>query len=172
MRRGLIEQAARLLKQLLGTKGRQHTKPGRRAESKPQPSADQPSKRQPSPAAKPIDSGLVIEYTPTIDGDPDPGEVVWTWVAYEEDPSQGKDRPVLVIGHSGGSLVAVPLTSKKHDNEEQVAVGTGSWDSQGRPSYAKVERLVRVDAAAVRREGAILPRDRFDAVVAAVKRLR
>ena len=30
------------------------------------------------------------------------GQIVWTWIAYEEDPSQGKDRPVLLIGaHSG-----------------------------------------------------------------------
>ena len=29
---------------------------------------------------------------------PEPGEVVWTWVPYEEDPTRGKDRPVPVIG--------------------------------------------------------------------------
>ncbi|HQV58066.1 MAG TPA: type II toxin-antitoxin system PemK/MazF family toxin, partial [Ilumatobacteraceae bacterium] len=119
---------------------------------------------------KPSDDRLVIEYTPKLDGDPDPGEVVWTWVAYEDDPSQGKDRPVVIIGRSGGSLVGVPLTSKAHDNEQQVAVGTGPWDPQGRPSYAKVERLIRVEAGKVRREGAILPRDRFDAITAAIHR--
>ncbi len=37
-------------------------------------------------------------YAPAPDGNPDPGEIVWTWVPYEEDHSQGKDRPVLVIG--------------------------------------------------------------------------
>ena len=44
------------------------------------------------------DDQLHIEYTPCLDGDPDPGEVVWTWVPYEEDPMQGKDRPVVIIG--------------------------------------------------------------------------
>ncbi len=38
-----------------------------------------------------------VEYAPEIDGEPDPGEVVWGWVAYEDDPSQGKDRPVLIL---------------------------------------------------------------------------
>ena len=39
-------------------------------------------------------------YAPEIDGEPDPGEVVWAWVPYEDDPSQGKDRPVLVLGRA------------------------------------------------------------------------
>ena len=38
-----------------------------------------------------------IAYAPKPDGRPDPGEVVWTWVPYEDDPSQGKDRPVLLV---------------------------------------------------------------------------
>ena len=45
----------------------------------------------------------MTEYAPEIDGEPDPGEVVWGWVPYEDDPSQGKDRPVLLIGRSGSS---------------------------------------------------------------------
>ncbi len=68
-----------------------------------------------------------------MDGDPDPGEVVWTWVAFEEDPEQGKDRPIVVIGRRGSKLVGVPLTSKQHDNEAQVAVGIRRSRS-GRPT--------------------------------------
>ena len=33
-------------------------------------------------------------YAPENDGQPDPGEVVWAWVPYEDDPTLGKDRPV------------------------------------------------------------------------------
>ena len=36
-----------------------------------------------------------------MDGDADPGEVVWTWVPYQEDSSVGKDRPAVVIGAQG-----------------------------------------------------------------------
>ena len=28
-------------------------------------------------------------YAPEADGQPDPGEVVWAWVPYEDDPTQG-----------------------------------------------------------------------------------
>jgi hypothetical protein len=155
MRRGLIDQIIDFFR-----KSSAPTQPGR-------------TRRQPkrgAPARDIDDRTLVFEYSPEMDGDPDPGEVVWTWVPYEDDPSQGKDRPVVIVGRRGKMLVGVPLTSKPHANEAQVAVGTGSWDREGRPSYAKLERLLEVDPSKVRREGAILQRARFDDVVAGVTR--
>ena len=113
-----------------------------------------------------------ISYAPQPDGDPDPGEVVWAWIPYEEDPTTGKDRPALVIGWSGDRLATVPLSSKDHsdrvDAGEWIAVGSGPWDASGRPSFADAARLVPLDPASVRREGAALPRARFDEVVARV----
>jgi hypothetical protein len=117
-----------------------------------------------------LGSGLKIEYTPALDGDPDPGEVVWTWVPYEDDPSQGKDRPVLVVGRRRGVLVGIPLTSKLDDRELQIELGTGDWDSRHRVSYARIERMLDIDPARMRREGAIIDRPRFDRVVDAVER--
>ena len=116
------------------------------------------------------------EYAPEQDGLPDPGEVVWAWVPYEDDPSQGKDRPVLVIGLDGDQLLGLQLTSKDHDRDaaqEAAAgrfwmdVGVGAWDHEHRPSEVRLNRLLRLDPRAVRREGAALPRDLFDGVVAA-----
>jgi hypothetical protein len=126
--------------------------------------------RKVAPSANTADGEVHFEYTPCLDGDPDPGEVVWTWVPYEEDPSQGKDRPVVIIGRQHDQLMGVPLTSKSHANESQVAIGAGPWDQAGRTSYAKVERLLRVDPTQVRREGAVLKRQHFDDVVAGVRR--
>jgi len=125
--------------------------------------------RQRQPSARPVASGVRIEYTPSIDGDPDPGEIVWTWVPFEEDPTLGKDRPVVIIGRHGALLSAVALTSKQN-HRHTVEVGPGAWDSRGRPSYAKVDRLLDIDPDAVRREGAVLGRRRFDAVIEAVRR--
>ncbi|MEO6999556.1 MAG: type II toxin-antitoxin system PemK/MazF family toxin [Terracoccus sp.] len=117
-------------------------------------------------------------YAPKPDGRPDPGEIVWTWVPYEEDHTQGKDRPVLVIGREGSWLVALALTSKDHDRDQQqerragrewVDIGTGAWDLKGRQSEVRVNRLIRVDPTSVRREGAVLPRDRYDLVIAGAR---
>lgn len=119
-----------------------------------------------------------MSYAPTHDGNPDPGEIIWTWVPFEEDHTRGKDRPVLVIGHDGGWLLALMLTSRDHDRDaaqearrgrQWVDIGSGPWDRQGRPSEARVDRIVRVDPATVRREGAVLSHQRFAAVAAAVQ---
>jgi len=161
MRRGLIDQVLdHFRKSASGGEGSTTRKPAKA--SKPP--------RSGAPARDIDDNTAVFEYTPEMDGDPDPGEVVWTWVPYEDDPSQGKDRPVVIVGRRGQMLICVPLTSKQHNNEAQVSVGTGSWDREGRPSYAKLERLLEVDPEKVRREGAILSRAHFDDVVAGVER--
>jgi hypothetical protein len=119
-----------------------------------------------------------IAYDPHPDGEPDPGEVVWTWVPYEDDPQQGKDRPVLLIARDGVTLIGVAMTSKDHDRDQQQEnragrfwfdLGAGPWDPAGRPSEVRVDRLLVVDPAAVRREGAVLDRARFEAVAEAVR---
>lgn len=112
--------------------------------------------------------GCTVTYAPDVDGEPDCGEVVWTWVPYEEDPTQGKDRPVVLIGRRNGELVGVPLTSKG-DRPEEFPVGTGVWDRDGRPSFAKLDRIVEVDARKVRREGGVLPKSRFDDLITALR---
>jgi hypothetical protein len=126
--------------------------------------------RLPAPTARPVPGDVHIEYTPQLDGDPDPGEVVWTWVPFEEDPTLGKDRPVVIIGRRGDVLSGVALTSKNHGGDT-VEIGTGEWDSRHRPSYAKVDRLLDIEAGAVRREGAILNRRQFDEVIDALVRI-
>ena len=121
----------------------------------------------------------MTSYEPEIDGEPDPGEVVWAWVPYEEDPHQGKDRPILLIGRreiDGATWWAgLPLTSKDHDRDEEqeaaegrhwMDVGTGAWDREGRPSEVRLDRLVLMPDADVRREGAALDKEIFDRVVA------
>ena len=119
-----------------------------------------------------------MHYAPEPDGLPDPGEVVWTWVPFEEDPALGKDRPVLLIGVDGDWLLGVMLSSRDHEGSldhehragrEWVDVGTGAWDRHGRESEARTDRILRVDPDAVRREGAVLDRERFDLVAAAIR---
>ena len=114
-------------------------------------------------------------YSPDLDGEPDPGEIVWTWVPYEEDHTRGKDRPVLVVGRDGAWLLGLMLSTRDHDtdpgprDELWVDIGSGPWDGARRPSEVRVDRVIRVDAAAVRREGAVLDRDRFEQVAGSLR---
>lgn len=133
-------------------------------------------------------SALALAYAPRDDDRPDPGEIVWAWVPFEEDISRGKDRPVLVIaeedagrGGSDGSgpvLIALMLTSRDRTADGTVAtdehgstwvdIGSGDWDGKGRPSEVRADRLLRLAPAEVRREGGRLDRERYDRVAAAV----
>lgn len=118
------------------------------------------------------------EYAPDPDGSADPGEIVWTWVPYQEDATRGKDRPVLVLGRADGGLYVVQLTSKDHDRDaEQEArwgrywfdIGSGPWDPRGRPSEARLDRALWVRDSEIRREGASVPRPTWDSLVEALR---
>ncbi|MBR7744139.1 type II toxin-antitoxin system PemK/MazF family toxin [Phycicoccus sp. BSK3Z-2] len=173
----------RALRPLVRTAVREAMKAARTSTDRSRPRRPGPSPQAPAPTtgdAYPGDFTGPLDpvYAPEPDGEPDPGEIVWTWVPYEEDHGRGKDRPVLLVGHDGPWLLALQLTSKDHDRDEEqerragrrwVDIGSGPWDSRGRPSEVRVNRVVRVAPAAVRREGAVLDRARFEEVAAAVR---
>lgn len=108
--------------------------------------------------------GAKLEYAPSMDGDPDPGEIVWTWVPYVENDGRGKDRPVLIIGRIDSTTVFGCYVSSKY-HRDFISIGSGAWDSQGRESFVSPERILRVTHDGMRREGATVARERFtDAV--------
>ncbi|WP_449408287.1 type II toxin-antitoxin system PemK/MazF family toxin [Microbacterium maritypicum] len=113
-----------------------------------------------------------IDYAPDRDGAPDAGEIIWTWVPYEEDDGRGKDRPVLVIGrHSANRVYAVRMTSKPHERDrDYLSIGSGGWDSQGRESWVDIEQLYSVHETGLRRGAAVLDRARYGRVAEALTR--
>jgi len=110
--------------------------------------------------------GVRLAYAPSRNGRPDAGEVVWAWVPFQEDPTRGKDRPLLIIAtHDAQNVLALKLTSKSHDRErDYLSIGSGAWDAQGRPSWVDIDQVYRVHRAGIRREAGALPRDAFDRV--------
>jgi hypothetical protein len=127
----------------------------------------------PGPGSAP----LQLQYAPHPDGHPDPGEVVWSWVPFEEDHTHGKDRPVLIIGRDHDLLLGLMLTSKDHDRDAAeearhgrhwMDVGAGDWDGRHRPSEVRLDRILRLRSDAVRREGTALSRAVYDQLAAAV----
>ena len=112
-----------------------------------------------------------LSYGPNPNGRADPGEVVWTWVPYEDDPKQGKDRPVLVVGRDGGTVFGLMLSSQSDRNGQQhwLTLGPGEWDRDNRPSWVRLDRVLRMPDDSIRREGAVLDRSRFDGVSKALR---
>lgn len=104
---------------------------------------------------------MQLSYRPRHpDGHPDPGEVVWAHVPFADDPSIGKDRPVLIVGRAkNGNLVGVQLTSKGH-HRGSIPIEWG----QARQSWIRPERLIQVDVSNYRKEGGYLKKPNFQSI--------
>lgn len=168
-----LSRIARLLPRLARDVTAGSARAGRR-DDRAAAGADQPSAGPgypgdfdglPAPLTGPTASGVAV------------GEVVWTWVPYEEDHTKGKDRPVLVVGEDGSWLLALPLTSTDHDLDEDqerragrhwIDVGSGAWDRKGRRSEARLDRVIRVDPDGLRRDGGALAPAVLSAVLEAM----
>lgn len=117
-------------------------------------------------------NATTLVYAPERDGLADAGEIVWTWVPYEEDASRGKDRPLLVIGRRGRRLQGLMLSSQRPEDWERqdwLPVGSGPWDRQRRDSYVRVDRLFEFDEDDIRREAAVMDEELFWMVAAVLR---
>ncbi|BBZ43240.1 type II toxin-antitoxin system PemK/MazF family toxin [Mycobacterium parmense] len=112
-----------------------------------------------------------LVYAPNLDGRADPGEIVWTWVVYEDDPTRGKDRPVLVVGRDRSVLLGLMVSSQERHavDPDWIGIGAGNWDYEGRKSWVRLDRVLEVPEEGIRREGAILDREIFDVVAARLR---
>jgi len=119
-----------------------------------------------------------LQYEAVRDGEPSPGEVAWAWVPYEDDPTRGKRRPVLVVDTDGGDVLALQLTSKDHDRDQQqearagrfwMDIGSGPWDRRGRPSEVRLNRVIRFAADDLDQVDIALDPVIFQAVAAAAR---
>ncbi len=159
-------------------------KPAQRAHTRTSTHQDPATSNRPRTSireASIADALAHASYQPIMDGDADPGEVVWTWVPYQEDTSVGKDRPAVVIGAQGEGVYLLQLTSKDHsrDAAEEAAagrywfdIGSGAWDPKGHPSEVRLDRALWVKATDVRREGSILPEVTWRRIIDALEEHR
>ena len=163
----MFNEAPKFIRQLQQpeTAAAQHPAGHQDRASTPSP-ASRPTSRPAITAGRPVTSNSVptahrarkLVYAPDLDGRADPGEIVWTWVVYEDDPTRGKDRPVLVVGRDRRTLLGLMLSSQEHhdDDRDWVGIGAGSWDYEGRASWVRLDRVLDVPEEGIRREGAIL----------------
>ena len=164
----LLRQAAEVGIKLLTQSKEQTREPSRapRTAEKPRPGEGPRPSTGGARTAPARDRARRVAYAPDLDGSADPGEIVWTWVPYEEDDGRGKDRPVLVVGRENRDLVGLMLSSQSEraDDRNWIGIGSGKWDAQGRPSYVRLDRVIEVGEHEIRREGAVLDKARFDRV--------
>src|ERR1700750_2374783 len=109
----LIKTAADVMTSGRRQSGTPSREAGRRGRRRPASTPTARSSSSSPAAAPPGNHGPVrMSSSPQTHGAPDPGEVVWTWVPFEENDGRGKDRPVLVVAvEPRGTYLAGPLTS-------------------------------------------------------------
>lgn len=83
---------------------------------------------------------------------PEPGEIWWAQVPYEDGPGS-KDRPCLVLSVHNGRAVVAKITSKHHEERPGViALPDGTvGDARGRRSFLETDELREVALGGFRR---------------------
>jgi hypothetical protein len=159
----LLRQAAKIGMDLLSS--------SRKARAGGSPAGAPPAARPQTRSAPSGDRARDLVYAPDLDGSADPGEIVWAWVPFEENDGRGKDRPLLVVGRQSGDLVGLMLSSRQDraGDRDWVSIGSGDWDREGRESFVRLDRVLEVGEHDIRREGAVLDRDRFERVAGGLR---
>lgn len=104
-----------------------------------------------------------VVYAPDMDGQAEPGEIVWIQVRTNQDT---QERTVIVVGHEGTDLLGLVIScDPSHQNDPRwLEIGSGPWDESGKPAWVRLDRMVRVPENTITRKGAFINRARFERV--------
>lgn len=70
-----------------------------------------------------------------------PGTVWYTWVAYRDNPDEGKRRPVVCLGHDTCACITLSITSKLHHPGSYILL---DWElaDLDRPSAVRLDTVL------------------------------
>lgn len=107
-----------------------------------------------------------IFYAPDMDGQADPGEVVWIWVPADGPTLPAKERAMVVVGRSRSSILGLLISCnpEHRGDEDWLDIGSGGWDQRGRQSWVRLDRVLEVGELGIRRQGTVVPRGRFERI--------
>ncbi|MDO4908816.1 MAG: hypothetical protein Q3962_03065 [Corynebacterium sp.] len=109
---------------------------------------------------------LAMYYAPTMDGQAEPGEVVWIKVDNNQE-----ERAILVVGRTKRALLGQLISpNSEHVGEKNwMDIGSGPWDSKGRTCWLRLDKIIEISECGVRRQGAIMPQNGFDRISARMR---
>ncbi|AGP30399.1 hypothetical protein A606_03740 [Corynebacterium terpenotabidum Y-11] len=106
-------------------------------------------------------------YAPEMDGQADPGEVVWFRVVRTKD-AEPELRACLVVGRNEHTLLGMLISSNpEHRTEDNwIPIGTGLWDTKGNKCWVRVDKIVEIPESQIQRRGVSMPERRYDRIAA------
>ncbi len=107
-----------------------------------------------------------IYYAPDMDGQAEPGEVVWIWAPSDGPTKPPRERAILVVGRTRHTILGLLISpNPQHDGEEHwLDIGAGEWDTSGRQCWIRLDRVVEASELGIRRQGALFPQRRFERI--------
>ena len=103
-----------------------------------------------------------IYYAPDMDGQAEPGEIVW--VTVPSTPPQ--ERSLLVIGREHHDVLGLLISpEERHARDEHwLDIGSGEWDDTGEPCWVRLDKTLMVPETEVHRRGTYIPPRRFERI--------
>lgn len=103
-----------------------------------------------------------IFYAPDMDGQAEPGEVVWFHVP----TSPPKERSMLVVGRDRHDVLGLLISSDDNhaEDEDWMPIGSGEWKPTGEPCWVRMDKTLSIPETDLRRRGALFPARRFERV--------
>ncbi len=109
-------------------------------------------------------------YAPDMDGQADPGEVVWLDIRARRGGGVQR-RAVLIIGRNHHTLLTLLISAnpehEEHDN--WIRIGSGPWDGAGHDSWVRMDKILEVPESQITRRGVAMPERRYDRITAILR---
>ena len=108
-----------------------------------------------------------IYYAPDMDGQAEPGEVVW--VTVPSNPPE--ERSLLIVGREHHDVFGLLISpEKQHDGKpDWLAIGSGPWEDSGDPCWVRLDKTLKVSEQDVHRRGTSIPERRFERIANALR---
>ncbi|HIW91568.1 MAG TPA: type II toxin-antitoxin system PemK/MazF family toxin [Candidatus Corynebacterium avicola] len=111
-----------------------------------------------------------VIYAPDMDGQADPGEVIWYHILPDRYATP-ELRACIVVGRNRHTLLGMLISSNPdHDEEDNwVPIGAGLWDPRGNECWARADRIIEIPEADIQRRGVSMPERRYDRIAATLR---
>ena len=103
-----------------------------------------------------------IYYAPDMDGQAEPGEVVWVTVP----STPPRERSLLIVGREHHDVLGLLISPDKEHatHPDWLDIGSGDWEASGEPCWVRMDKTLLVSETDVHRRGASVPPRRFERV--------
>ncbi|MBC2681118.1 type II toxin-antitoxin system PemK/MazF family toxin [Corynebacterium anserum] len=111
-----------------------------------------------------------VIYAPDMDGQADPGEVVWVNIRTQKN-GELELRSVLIIGRRKHTLLGLLISSNAdfNDSPNWIRIGSGPWEQEGNEAYIRLDKVLEVPESEIQRRGVSMPERRYDLIAARLR---